>query len=222
MTFSNHKRKESRTNYWPTLHATMEMTEYLQDKILALCGIISENTKTITLRSLYHLILAPTHPLIPESGKADLLPSTLLIGTATDSPWVTTSSTTNFPHTTRKKRNLFFPATLPCKHRRPLPHHRDTHPLFMLPFTLLELTTQITKLFPDKSSGPSGITNLMLQAGDAEFQSLILLLFNGIWESHVQPTDWQLSLMQPIYKGHDKDTTDPASYRGIFDLGQAF
>jgi len=90
----------------------------------------------------------------------------------------------------------------------------NAHPLFMLPFTLLELTTQIKKLFPDKSSGPSRITNRMLQAGDAEFQSLLLLLFNGIWESHVQPTDCQLSLMQPIYKGHDKDKTDPASYRG--------
>jgi len=43
----------------------------------------------------------------------------------------------------------------------------------MLPFTLLELTTQIKKLFPDKSSVPSGIrvTNRMQQAGDAEFQS---------------------------------------------------
>jgi len=91
-----------------------------------------------------------------------------------------------------------------------------THPLFMLPFTLLELTTQITKLFPDKSSGPFGITNRMLQAGDTKFQSLILLLSNGIWESHVQLTDWQLSLMQPIYKGHDKDTSDPVSYRGIY------
>ena len=30
----------------------------------------------------------------------------------------------------------------------------------------------------------------------------------------MQPTDWQLSLtVQPIYKGHDKDKTDPASYR---------
>jgi len=86
----------------------------------------------------------------------------------------------------------------------------------MLPFTQLELTTQIKKLFPDKSSGPSGITNHMLQARDAEFQSLTLLLFNGIWESYAQPTDWQLSLMQPIYKDHDKDTTDPASYRGIY------
>ena len=151
MTFSNHKRKKSRTNSWPKLHATMEMTEYLQDKILPLCGIISENTKTITLRILYQLKPAPTHPLMPESGKADLLPSTLLIGTATDSPWVTTSSTTNFPHQAQAST-----AT---------PH---THPLFMLPFTLLELTTQITKLFPDKSSGPFGITNRMLQAGDTE------------------------------------------------------
>jgi len=81
---------------------------------------------------------------------------------------------------------------------------------------LLKLqTTQIKKLFQDKSSG-TGITNRMLQAGDAEFQSLLLLLFNGIWESHVQPTDWQLSLMQPIYKEHGKDKTDPASYGGIY------
>jgi len=33
--FSNHKRKKSRTNFWPTMHGTIEMTEYLQDKILA-------------------------------------------------------------------------------------------------------------------------------------------------------------------------------------------
>jgi len=92
----------------------------------------------------------------------------------------------------------------------------NTHPLFMLPFTLLEFTSQIKKLFPDKSSGPSELTNRMLQAGDAEFQSLLLLLFNGIWESHVQPTEWQLSLMQPINKGHNKNQNDPASYRDIY------
>ena len=54
----------------------------------------------------------------------------------------------------------------------------------------------------------------MVQVGDADFQSLLLLLFNGIWESHVQPINWQLSLIQPICKGHDKDKTDPASCRG--------
>ena len=68
--------KKSRTNYSPMLHAIMEMPETLQDKILVLCddddGIIFENTRTITPRILYHLKLAPTHPLMPASGKADL------------------------------------------------------------------------------------------------------------------------------------------------------
>jgi len=50
----------------------------------------------------------------------------------------------------------------------------------MLTLTLLEFTTQIKELFPDKSSGPSGITNRILQAGDAGFQSLPLLLLSGI------------------------------------------
>jgi len=82
----NSQRKKSRTNYSPMLHAIMEMPETLQDKILVLCGIIFENTKTITLSILYHLKLAPTHLLMPDSGRADLLPSTPLTGTATDSP----------------------------------------------------------------------------------------------------------------------------------------
>ena len=56
----------------------------------------------------------------------------------------------------------------------------------------------------------------MLQAGDTDFQGLIFILFNGRWEFHTQPSDWQLSLLQPIYKGHDKDKPDPASYRGIY------
>jgi len=58
----------------------------------------------------------------------------------------------------------------------------STHPLFVLPFTLLEPTTQINKLFPDKPSGPSRslIRCYKLEAGEAEFQSLLLLLFNGI------------------------------------------
>jgi len=86
----------------------------------------------------------------------------------------------------------------------------------MLLFTLLERTTHVKKLFPEKFSDPFGITNRMLQAGDAKFQSLLLLLFNGMWGSHVQPTDWQLSLMQQTYDGHDKDKIDSASYKGIY------
>jgi len=91
-----------------------------------------------------------------------------------------------------------------------------THPLFMTPFTPEELKNEIKKWLPDRSPGPSGITNRMLQAGDADFQGLILIFLNGLREFHTQPSDWQLSLLQPKYKGHHKDKTDPASYRGIY------
>jgi len=91
-----------------------------------------------------------------------------------------------------------------------------THPLFVTPFTPEELKHEIKKLHPDKSPSPSGIANRMLQAGDTDFQGLILIFFNSLWEFHAQPSDWQLSLLQSIYKGHNKDKTEPASYRGIY------
>jgi len=88
-----------------------------------------------------------------------------------------------------KKATLIFSrrASIQAQASTATPH---THPLFMLPFTLPELTTQIKKLFPDKSPGASGIANRMLQAGDAQLHSLLLLLLNGIWDSQVQPIDW--------------------------------
>jgi len=64
-----------------------------------------------------------------------------------------------------------------------------THPLFMAPFTPVELKHEIKKMLPDKSPGPSGITDRMLQAGDADFQGLILTFFNDLWEFHAQPSD---------------------------------
>jgi len=49
-----------------------------------------------------------------------------------------------------------------CVHAQASTATPNTHPLFILPFTLLELTTQIKKLFPDKTSGPSGITEVKI------------------------------------------------------------
>ena len=192
--------KKSRTNYGPTLHVTMEMTEYLQDQILALCGIISENTKKNHAKNL----------LPPETGS----------NASTDTRiWESRPATLNFlnwqcyrfalghhlfnhklsPYD-EKEAKLIFSRHASGSTSTGVHYHTTLRSLLMIPLALIELTTQIKKPFPDKSSGPSGITNWMLQAGDAEFQSLILLLFNGIWESHVQPTDWQLSLMQPSIK----------------------
>jgi len=72
------------------------------------------------------------------------------------------------PYDEKEAKQIFCRhASVQAQESTATPH---THPLFMLPFNILELTTQIKKLFPDKSSGPSGITNRMLQARDAEFQ----------------------------------------------------
>ena len=37
-----------------------------------------------------------------------------------------------------------------------------------------------------------------------------------LWVHDIQPAAWQMSLMQPIYKGGDKSKADPASHRGIY------
>ena len=37
-----------------------------------------------------------------------------------------------------------------------------------------------------------------------------------LWTHAIQPAAWQMSLMQPIYKGGNKSRADPASYRGIY------
>jgi len=202
---SNHKRKKSMTNYSSTLardHGDAGVTPgqnlgFMWNYLRKYKNNHAKNSLPPETRSN-----ASTDARIWESRPATLNPSLgHHIFKQKLSPY------------DEKEATLIFSrrASVQAQASTATPH---THPLFILPFTLLELTTQIKKLFPDKSSGPSGITNRMLQARDAEFQSLLLLLFNGIWESHVQPTDWQLSLMQPIYKGHGK--TDPASYRGIY------
>jgi len=175
--------KKNRTSHSPMLHAIMEMPETLQDKILVLCGIIQKYKNNHAKNSLPPETCsnASTDARIWESGPATLNPLN----------WHCFRFALGH-HLFKHKLSPYDEkeATLISSRHNSVQAQAstdtpNTHPLFILPFTLLELTTQIKKLFPDKSSGPSGITNRMLQDGDAEFQSLLLLLFNGIWESHV-------------------------------------
>ena len=119
------------------------------------------------LRILHHLKLAPMHPLMPDLGKR----------TCTLNPlnWHCYRFALGhhlFNHKLspydEKEAQLIFShhASVQAQASTETP---NTHPLFMLPFTLLEPTTQIKKLFPDKSSGPSGITNRMLNSGEMNF-----------------------------------------------------
>ena len=56
----------------------------------------------------------------------------------------------------------------------------------------------------------------MIQAGGPKFIKILHEVFSTLWVHEIQPAAWQMSLMQPIYKGSDKSRADPASYCGIY------
>jgi hypothetical protein len=89
-------------------------------------------------------------------------------------------------------------------------------PLFVDLIHLKETREAMRVLNMDKSPGPDGITNRMLTGGGDIFTELLHDLLSSLWHHEIQPRAWELSLMQPIYKGGNKLKTDPASYRGIY------
>jgi len=88
-------------------------------------------------------------------------------------------------------------------------------PLFHEAITRQELAVEIKKQNFDKSPGDDGITNRMIQAAGPQFQELLYDMFGTLWTHDIQPAAWQMSLMQPIYKGGNKSRAYTASYRGI-------
>ena len=89
-------------------------------------------------------------------------------------------------------------------------------PLFVDPIEITETEAGMRALNRDKSPGPDGITNRMLTGGGDHFNELLHELLSSLWQYEIQPKAWELSLMQPIYKGDNKLKSDPASYRGIY------
>jgi len=97
-------------------------------------------------------------------------------------------------------------------------------PLFYEDIALHELDAEIKNLNSEKSLGDDGITNCMIQAAGPKFTNLLHEVFSMLWVQErkkeriheIQPAAWQMSPMQPIYKGGDKSKADPASYRGIY------
>jgi len=71
---------------------------------------------------------------------------------------------------------------------------------------------EMQRLTPDKSPGPDGITNRMLRSSGEKFNTILHEVIATLWEHQAQPSEWQKSLMQPIYKGGKKPKPDPAPY----------
>ena len=75
---------------------------------------------------------------------------------------------------------------------------------------------EMQRLTLDKSPGPDGVTNRMLRAGGEKFNTILHEVIATLWEHRAQPSEWQKSFMQLIYKGGKNPKPDPASYRGIY------
>jgi len=90
------------------------------------------------------------------------------------------------------------------------------NPLFESPIHKKEVMDEMQRLITDKSPGPDGVTNRMLRSGGEKFNTLLHEVIATLWKHQVQPSEWQKSSMQPIYKSSKKPKPDPASYRGIY------
>jgi len=77
---------------------------------------------------------------------------------------------------------------------------------------LQELVGEIKNLNSDKSSGDDGITNRMIQSAGLKFTKILYEVFSMLWVHEIQPAAWQMSHMQPIYKGGDKSKPDIVVY----------
>jgi len=124
-TFSNHKQKKNRTNYSSTLHATMEMPEYLQDKILVRAirtwNYLRKYKNNHAKNSLPHETCsnASTDARIWESGPATLNPLNLHCYRFALGHHLFKHKLSPYDE---KEATLISCCTLLYTHRRPLPH----------------------------------------------------------------------------------------------------
>ena len=65
----------------------------------------------------------------------------------------------------------------------------------------------------NKSPGPDDILAEMLKNSLEHILSLLVLLFNHVFDTGQYPSAWSVAIIVPIHKSGDKD--DPDNYRGV-------
>ena len=82
------------------------------------------------------------------------------------------------------------------------------------PPTADEISAAIRKLKTNRAPGICGITAELLKSGGAPIISWLLPLFTLIWKYCVIPTDWNIAIILPLWKGKGPKS-DCTKYRGI-------
>ena len=81
------------------------------------------------------------------------------------------------------------------------------------PISEEEVKNAIEHLKLNKSSGSDGILADMLKNSLEHILSLLVLLFNHVFDTGQYPSAWSGAIIVPIHKSGDKD--DPNNYRGV-------
>ena len=82
------------------------------------------------------------------------------------------------------------------------------------PSTADKISAAIRKLKKNRAPGICGITAELLKSGGVPVMSGLLPLFTLIWKYCVIPTDWNLAIILPLWKGKGSKS-DCTKYRGI-------
>ncbi|MCU7801126.1 MAG: hypothetical protein KZQ70_13560, partial [gamma proteobacterium symbiont of Lucinoma myriamae] len=115
------------------------------------------------------------------------------------------SSSTNYSNTFKKTKNE--------KEKRKLNFSSQNTENYNQIFSMIELTDALAKAH-DSSAGPDDIHYQLLKHLPSSSLSILLNIFNQIWETGNVPKSWKEAIIIPIPKP-GKDNTDPNNYRPI-------
>ena len=102
----------------------------------------------------------------------------------------------------------------PCSTTRSS-HHGRSCQCYPIPLTRFypptadEISTAIRKVKKNRAPGICGITTELLKSGGGPVISWLLPLFTLIWKYCVIPTDWNLAIILPLWKGKGSNQTAP-------------
>ncbi|CAC5361824.1 unnamed protein product [Mytilus coruscus] len=85
----------------------------------------------------------------------------------------------------------------------------------IIPFEFEEIFNICKNLCNNKSTGLDNVSYKHVKYGGKILQKHLCNLFNLIIRTRYTPLDWKTSVIIPLFKGGNKNKTDPNAYRGI-------
>lgn len=109
--------------------------------------------------------------------------------------------------------NLLNRPAPPGGYKQFLPATQPVYQTSIDPPSADEVLAAINKLKCNKAAGKDDINPELLKAGSPTLVPILVDLFRKMWELEKAPSDWNLSVIIPLFKKGDK--TDCRNYRGI-------